>query len=159
MQELCMNFFVELDRGKMPVLGWHSLPMRVKKLQYILLFGVGVIVVFTLILTRNYFKTNTAHGDTTQNLVVYADQLSGQVALQETSGNAGPATFVDSIQFIANQPTPTSPPSNSSGANQTASIYADSLASGWGNWSWNSNISFNVTNPVYQGSVAISFIP
>src|SRR6266404_930412 len=64
----------------MPMLGWLSLPMRVKKLQYIFIFGAGVIAVFTLILTRNFFKTNTAHGDTTQNLVVYADQLSGQVA-------------------------------------------------------------------------------
>src|SRR6266550_3408957 len=56
------------------------LPMRVKKLPTIAIFVAGVTLVFTLILTRNFFKTNTAHGDTTQNLVVFADQLSGQFA-------------------------------------------------------------------------------
>ncbi len=250
------------------MLGWLSLPMRVKKLQYILIFGAGVIAVFTLILTRNFFKTNTAHGDTTQNLVVYADQLSGQVAnwswgssvnfsntspvasgsnsisftpsawgalylhantpitpasytslqfamqtsdsqnnfsllfydgnnqqvksvklsqypgvsqngwmvytiptaimpstlggvaLQETSGNAGSATYVDTVQFIANQPTPTTPSASSgSSSSQTASLYGDSLASGWINWSWNSNVNFGLTSPVYQGSSAVSFTP
>src|SRR6185437_16619270 len=56
------------------------LPMRVNKLPTIVIFAAGVITVFTLILTRNFFKTNTALGATSQNLVVYADQLSGQIA-------------------------------------------------------------------------------
>src|SRR6185437_10677093 len=70
----------ELDSGKITVLGWLSLPMRVKKLPTIAIFVAGIVFVFSLIWTINFFKTNTAHGDTTQNLVVYADQLSGQVA-------------------------------------------------------------------------------
>src|SRR6266568_1891076 len=247
------------------MLGWLLLPMRVKKLQYILIFFAGVIAVFTLILTRNFFKTNTALGDTSQNLVVFADQLSpqftnwswnssvnlssaspvssgsnsisftpaawgalylhsntpitpasytslqfamqtsdspnnfslliydgnnqqvksvklsqypgtnqngwlvytipttimpsslGGVALQETSGNAGTATYVDSVQFIANQTSPSA--SSGSTSNQTASLYGDSLSSGWINWSWNSNVNFSNSNPVYQGSNAISFTP
>ena len=32
------------------------------------------------------------------------------------------------------------------------SIYGDSLASGWGNWSWNTNVNFNNTSPTYGGS-------
>src|SRR5258708_1271961 len=52
--------------------------MHVKKLSTIAIFVAGVVLVFTLILTRNFFKTTIAKGDTTQNLVVYADQLAGQ---------------------------------------------------------------------------------
>jgi endoglucanase len=242
--------------------------MRVKKLQNIVIFVAGVIAVFTLILTRNFFKTDTAHGETGQNLMVYADQLSpqaanwswnssvnfsntspvfagsnsisftpsswgglylhsntpittssysslqfamqtsdspnnftllfydgnnqqvksvklsqysgasqngwvaytiptsvmptqlGGVALQETSGNAGSTTYIDSIQFIANPSTGSGSTTSSAPAqNQSAAIYSDSLTSGWGNWSWNSTINFSATNPVYQGSDAISFTP
>lgn len=242
--------------------------MRVKKLPTIAIFGVGIVFVFSLIWTINFFKTNTAHGDTTQNLVVYSDQLSSQVtnwswgssvnfsntspvfsgsnsisftpsawgglylhattpitpssytslqfamqtsdspdnfsllfydgsnnvaktvklsqypaasqngwevytiptaimpstlggvALQETSGNAGPATFIDSIQFIAPQAeSPTGSVSSTASAVQTAFAYTDSLASGWLNWSWNSNVNFSNSSPVYQGSNAISFTP
>jgi endoglucanase len=251
------------------MLGLLSLPMRVKKLPTIAIFVAGVTLVFTLILTRNFFKTNTAHGDTTQNLVVYADQLSGQVAnwswgssvnfsntspvfsgsnsisftpnawgglylhsnssitpatynslqfamqtsdspnnftllfydgnnqvaksvklsqypgssqngwevytiptsimpsslggvaLQETSGNAGPTTYVDSIQFVASQTSPSTLSASNSGSSavQTKLFYTDALASGWVNWSWNSNVNFSNTNPVNQGSNAISFTP
>lgn len=38
-------------------------------------------------------------------------------------------------------------------------IYDDQLHSGFINWSWNSDVNFNVTNSVYQGSKAISFTP
>jgi len=239
--------------------------MRVKKLPTIAIFVAGVVLVFVLILTRNFFKTNAAQADTTQNLVVYADQLSGQlanwswgssvnlsntspvfsgsnsisftpsawgglyihantpitpasytslqfamqtsdspnnfsllfydgnnqvaktaklsqypgtsqngwqvytiptsimpatlggVALQETSGNAGPTSYIDSIQFNAQQSAPAA--SSASSAIQTTMFYIDALTSGWMNWSWNSTVDFNATNPVYKGSHAISFTP
>ncbi|MGH7204096.1 MAG: hypothetical protein ACREHC_06650, partial [Candidatus Levyibacteriota bacterium] len=54
--------------------------MRIKKLKIVAVFLVGVIMVFTLIATRNFFRTNAAHGDTVQNLTVFADQLSPQFA-------------------------------------------------------------------------------
>lgn len=239
--------------------------MRVKKLPTILIFVAGVVLVFTLIWTRNFFKTNSAHGETNQNLVVYADQPSGianwswgssvnfsnsspvfsgsnsisftpgawgglylhanspitpsnyqslqfamqtsdsvnnftllfydgnnqqvksvklsqypgtnqngwvvytiptsimpstlgGVALQESSGNAGPVIYIDSISFIATQIA--APVANTVSANvQTSMVYTDALKSGWLNWSWNSNVDLNTTNPVYQGSHAVSFTP
>lgn len=245
--------------------------MRVKKLPTIAIFVAGIVLVFTLIWTRNFFKTNAVNAATTQNLVVYADQLSSQVAnwswgsninfsnsspvfsgsnsisftpsawgglylhantpvptatysslqfamqtsdsinnftlifydgnnqvvksvklsqypgtsqkgwmvyniptsimpstlggvaLQETSGNAGPTTYIDSIQFIAPQATQTTSSGSSaftgSTAVQTSWFYTDALASGWMNWSWNSNINFTNSSPVYQGSNAISYTP
>lgn len=75
-------------------------------------------------------------------------------AIQETSGDAGPVTYLDAIQFIANQLI--SPTDSTS---QAFTIYSDSLASNWVNWSWNSTINFiDNTNP-YFGSYDISFTP
>ena len=31
-------------------------------------------------------------------------------------------------------------------------VYADALASGWTNWSWDSSVNFNISSPVYSGS-------
>ncbi len=234
--------------------------MHIKKLKIVAVFLVGVIMVFSLIATRNFFKTNAAHGDTVQNLAVFADQLSPQFtnwswnstvnlsntspvysgtssisfspsawgalylhsnttidpsaytslqfamqtsdqeknftvvfydannqqikslplsqypgvsqngwmvytiplslvsqpisgfSLQETSGSAGPVVSVDSIQFIANQPLPTTVSTN-----QTYPIYSDALSTGWINWSWSSSLNFSLTTPVYQGATAASF--
>ncbi len=42
-----------------------------------------------------------------------------------------------------------------SGGASSNSIYTDSLASGWENWSWGSTINFSDTSYVYQGSSAI----
>lgn len=239
--------------------------MRVKKLQDIGIFIVGVIAVFVLIFTRNFFRTNIAHGDTGQNFVIFDGQLSpqfsnwswgsqvnlnnatpeysgadtisftpspwgglylhanspvtsgnysslqfaiqssdpvrnftllfynnnnqktnsyplsqyqgvnqngwtvytipvldippvfGGFALQETSGNAGVATYLSAIQFTGIQPAPTAPVNTVSATGQSYPIYSDSLAAGWINWSWNSTVNFSVTSPVYQGSDAISF--
>jgi len=35
-------------------------------------------------------------------------------------------------------------------------VYADSLASGWSNWSWNTTVNFNNTSPVFGGSKSIA---
>lgn len=50
--------------------------MRVRKLPVIGMFLLGVIAVFTLILTRNFFRTNIANGEIAQNLIIYNGQLS-----------------------------------------------------------------------------------
>jgi len=36
------------------------------------------------------------------------------------------------------------------------SVYGDGLASGWENWSWNTTINLNSTNPVRSGSAALA---
>lgn len=72
-------------------------------------------------------------------------------ALQETSGNAGPVTYLESIQFVAKQAIQTS--------TQTYQIYSDSLAAGWINWSWNVKTNFTETANPYQGSNFLSFTP
>ncbi len=35
-------------------------------------------------------------------------------------------------------------------------IYADALAPGWENWSWNAEVNFNATQPVHSGAAAIA---
>jgi len=35
-------------------------------------------------------------------------------------------------------------------------VYADNLASGWDNWSWNSNLNFSNTSPVHNGSYSLA---
>ncbi len=230
--------------------------MRVKKLKYIVLFAVGVITVFTLIWTRQFFRLLPAHGSSGSNLIVYDDQLAlnfanwswsssvnfsnatpvysgsksisftpsawggfylhantaidlaqydslqfalqttdpsrnfrlifydtnnNQVksfplsqflainqngwyvytiptaimpstingfALQESSGSAGPTTYLDAIQFIANHP-----------VQQVNQIYTDFLARGWTNWSWNGSVNLSDTTFPFQGTSDISFTP
>lgn len=44
-------------------------------------------------------------------------------------------------------------------ANGSLVLYDDQLNSNVNNWSWNSSIDLNVTNPVYEGSKSIAFTP
>lgn len=56
--------------------------------------------------------------------------------------------------WIAGRPLPT-PQAHAAG---NLSLYADALAAGWQNWSWNTIIHFNATTPVQSGSQAIALI-
>lgn len=75
-------------------------------------------------------------------------------ALQETSGNAGPTTYLDAMQLIASQPA-----QQTTTTLQANQIFTDSLAQGWTNWSWNSSINLTNTSPVAQGTDSIAFTP
>lgn len=52
-------------------------------------------------------------------------------------------------------PTPTPPPAVGP---TPYNFFDDSLTAGWESWSWNAILDFAITNPVYTGSKAISFI-
>ncbi len=41
-------------------------------------------------------------------------------------------------------------------ATTSVGVYHDTLASGWGNWSWNASVGFNNSAPVYAGSKSIT---
>lgn len=51
--------------------------MRNHKFVTLLIFVLGIVIVFALIATRNFFTMRTAYGSTAVNLSVFDDQLSG----------------------------------------------------------------------------------
>jgi endoglucanase len=61
--------------------------MAIKNFKTVAVFLVGICLVFTLILTHNFFKTNVVHGDTIPNFSVYADQLAPQFMNWSWNGN------------------------------------------------------------------------
>src|SRR6185437_4413656 len=83
-------------------------------------------------------------------------QING-FAIQENSGTAGPAVYVDAVQFSGTQSQSVSPTVSVPVSNQQYSLYSDTLTSGWSNWSWNSTINFSNTASAYQGTNDISF--
>ncbi|RIK52704.1 MAG: hypothetical protein DCC57_09530 [Chloroflexi bacterium] len=97
----------------------------------------------------------------------------GGVVIQDGSGTAQPALFIDDIALVPGtsvtptptptpSPTPTATPSVTATPTATAPagtgllVYGDALASGWQNWSWNATLNLQTTSPVYQGSAAIA---
>lgn len=98
------------------------------------------------------------------------------LALQEVTGHNQAPFFFDDIFFkgkvlptvtqppAESSPTPTLPPASPSAAlkdikTKSLSVYHDSLAQGFVNWSWESTISLSETAKVYEGSRAIAFTP
>lgn len=75
------------------------------------------------------------------------------VALQETTGRAQNKVYVDEMKFI---PKVSTQPVN---ATTVQPIFSDSLVPGVENWSWSSNISFDISSPTYKGIRSIAFTP
>jgi hypothetical protein len=67
----------------------------------------------------------------------------GGIVLQDTTGGAQPTFYLDDICLISQAP----PPPGS-----TLTVYGNSLAAGWQDWSWSATRNFSNTNPVYPGN-------
>jgi hypothetical protein len=85
------------------------------------------------------------------DLHAQSSQIKGFV-IQETTGQNQPKLYIDEIVLKAK-----AQPQTSQSGSGSASVYDDSLQSGWENWSWDSSVTFDHTNPVYAGSHAIAF--
>jgi len=91
-----------------------------------------------------------------------AGKLVKGAVIQSSGASAQPALYVDEIGFAGTAssppPPPTSPPPPPPPPPTGGiTVFGDSLAAGWQNWSWSSTINFSNTNPVYAGTASIAF--
>lgn len=64
------------------------------------------------------------------------------IQIKDRTGGAQPVVWVDSLSVV--------------GAAPVLPVYADSLTTGWANWSWSATVNFGVSSPVYQGTRALA---
>lgn len=111
--------------------------------------------------TGNYVPVATTPDTWTQVNVplanIGAPDAIGGLLLQDFSGTAQEPLYLDDVVFlpyVTGDPTP--PPPDPTPGPTDAVIYGDSLASGWGNWSWSTSVDFSQTGTTQSGSSAMS---
>lgn len=80
------------------------------------------------------------------------------IAVQDVTGRNDNRVFFDDI-FIKKKPAAVPTPTTAPVASTNNSVYAEGLANGWENWSWNSSINFDNGSPVLTGGKSLAFTP
>jgi hypothetical protein len=84
-------------------------------------------------------------------------QVKG-IAIQDVTGRNDQRIFFDDM-FVKKKPVAIPTPTAAPGTSTEGTVYAEGLASGWENWSWNSTINFDNNSPTFSGGKSIAFTP